>query len=1145
MLIPASTSRSLADGADWASWAQALLTPAVSSLTVSPPAALLSPGGTQALTASVVSNTTTPVTVSWASSNTAVATVDASTGVVTAVAAGNAIITATTSAVGVNGAALTNTTFIRVVTPAVTELTVSPSTLSLAIGGGTTTGTLTASKRFDTGADSSLTWSSSNTAVATVSSSGVVTAVGAGAAIITVSAANGGFAATSVVSVTGAGGAVAPAAPTLSSALSVGAVGTGRLTVAWTAPLWTGGSAITGYIASASPVNGGGTTTCSASASARTCNITGLVNGAAYAVTVQATNAIGTSAASSPAATLTPCMAPSAPTGVTAALYGPRSLRVSWTPASDGGCTVTSFTASTTVSSSVYSCTTTGAASAAPAFCVVTGLPTNSNPTFTVVATNAAGVSAASAASSSVTVYDVPTVPQSVAATPNGNGTLAISWTAPSSDGGVAVSRYDVSATTTSVGAANGTCSTTGSLSCSISGLANGVSYTVSVTAGQSIGNSAAATLVAMPQTVPTAPLGVTSVAGSTLDGFAIVSWSPPAINGGRNVTGYAVSAWFTGFGGSGLLGCTSAGSTPVLSCAVPGLPRGVPVTFTVKARNVAGWGPASAASPALTLAGSGPGAPWSPAAVARNDSTVLVTWAPPRSNGGSAVVNYTVTAVPSGIVCSASAPGPLCCVFTGLSSSADTAFTVTSSSSAGVSVSSGVSAAVRPATGASSSDLSNPRAAQCSTAGAVGSATFASTSSVAVTSVVAGTPGASDPGVMLVLGTANMAGTSRVRQWVNLASTASAGATSLTLSSPVNAGSAGSALGAGDVIVLAYASTPADTALASAVETATIASVSGNGLTMTLTSPLASAHYVGAYTADSNSASYGAVLTSAIGLLSQTVTVKGGHVLVTSAQRASANNTGVLTATNVLFDSLGPVTGSAGSVDVCIGSSGSSSSASTVSASSFVNAVDAVAVSTCSGNTVAPFTNDTVVYIPSQNNAYYLTVGATVPSATPSASAAGTAAATATPTGSSQATPSATGTATATATPTGSSQATSSATGTAQPSVSIGASASPTRTAASTGSATPTATSTATATKEACSASSFRKLPYTDIDGDVITVLTSASTLADCQLSCCAQAGCTSYTMSRVNGQCFLMANSTYYAPGHHFDSGVLGNSS
>lgn len=92
---------------------------------------------------------------------------------------------------------------------------------------------------------------------------------------------------------------ITPAAPVVGAAA---AASTTSVSVAWTAPTWDGGSAVTGYTATASP----GGQTCTAAAGATSCTITGLTSGTPYTVTVTATNAVGIGPASAASNSVSP-----------------------------------------------------------------------------------------------------------------------------------------------------------------------------------------------------------------------------------------------------------------------------------------------------------------------------------------------------------------------------------------------------------------------------------------------------------------------------------------------------------------------------------------------------------------------------------------------------------------------------------------------------------------------------------------------------------------------------------------------------------------------------------------------------------------------------------------------------------------------
>jgi len=139
-------------------------------------------GQTLQLSATVAPTNATNRNVTWTSSNTAVATVNAS-GLVTARAGGTTTITVRT-ADGNRSASVT----VNVTVP-VTGVTIAGVSTRDMVNGDTLQLTATATPANAT--NRNVTWQSSDTAVAIVNASGQVTAVGAGTATITVRTADG------------------------------------------------------------------------------------------------------------------------------------------------------------------------------------------------------------------------------------------------------------------------------------------------------------------------------------------------------------------------------------------------------------------------------------------------------------------------------------------------------------------------------------------------------------------------------------------------------------------------------------------------------------------------------------------------------------------------------------------------------------------------------------------------------------------------------------------------------------------------------------------------------------------------------------------------------------------------------------------
>lgn len=287
---------------------------------------------------------------------------------------------------------------------------------------------------------------------------------------------------------------------------------------------------------------------------------------------------------------------PGAPTGVTGAPLD-HAVALSWTaPASDGGSPITGYRITPYIGTTAQAPVLTGSASTS---FTVAGLTDGTSYTFTVAAVNAAGNGPDSAASGPITPQPAPPPgpPTGVTATA-ADASAALSWTAPASDGGSAITGYRI---TPYVSGNPQTPISTGSTATTYNatGLTNGTTYTFTVAAINSSGagaESVASTPVTpAPAGLPGAPTGLV---GSPRDSAVALIWTVPSSDGGSPITGYRITPYI----GATAQTPVSTGSTAT-GFTVTGLTNGTAYTFTVAAINAVGTGAASAASAAVTPA--------------------------------------------------------------------------------------------------------------------------------------------------------------------------------------------------------------------------------------------------------------------------------------------------------------------------------------------------------------------------------------------------------------------------------------------------------------------------------------------------------------------------------------------------------------
>ena len=346
--------------------------------------------------------------------------------------------------------------------------------------------------------------------------------------------------------------------------------------VSWTPPTSTGGSAITGYRVFSNPDNKLVNT---AAASATSLLVTGLKNATPYTFAVVAINAVG----SSYSATTTPSTLPGAPK--VTAVRGNASATLTWTHKPAVGAPTTSFNISANPSAGVTippnSSITTNPTGAK--VLTVTGLTNGTSYVFSVSCVNVIGTSLPGLAKPVIpaTVPGAPTGVTAIAATQSAQ----VSWTAPVSNGGSAITGYSIVYTTGGVSktmTAKATPTTA-----LIKGLINGTAYTITVASVNVLGASSTAELTGSvtPAAVPAAPV-VTAALGSR---SVTLTWAAPASNGAA-ITSYTVTS-------APALPVGSLPETIASPLTISNLDAAVTYTLSVVARNSVG---ASAPSKAV-----------------------------------------------------------------------------------------------------------------------------------------------------------------------------------------------------------------------------------------------------------------------------------------------------------------------------------------------------------------------------------------------------------------------------------------------------------------------------------------------------------------------------------------------------------------
>lgn len=263
--------------------------------------------------------------------------------------------------------------------------------------------------------------------------------------------------------------------------------------------------------------------------------------------------------------------------------------RIGWTPpTNDGELSITGYDVycSTTNPPSTGGTPTATAPSSANSV-TITGLTNGKKQYCVVTAVNGDGQSAPSSVVSTTPHITVPAPPVSVKGV-SGDGAITVKWKAPRNDGGDPITGYKLYCSTTNPPATSGTPTKTLSattLSARVKNLPVGTLYYCVVTTVTAKGQSKPSKVVqATSATVPGAP---TSPSVSAVPSGAVVSWSPPASDGGEPVLQYLIYCSTTNPPSTSGAACGAA--TSAQATYISGLTGGVLYYFVVTAINQEG----------------------------------------------------------------------------------------------------------------------------------------------------------------------------------------------------------------------------------------------------------------------------------------------------------------------------------------------------------------------------------------------------------------------------------------------------------------------------------------------------------------------------------------------------------------------------
>ena len=337
--------------------------------------------------------------------------------------------------------------------------------------------------------------------------------------------------------------------------------------------------------------------------------------------------------------------APGAPTNLTATADGQTETDLAWTaPSDDGGAAISGYRIEVSTDNSTWSDLVANTGSTTTNYSH-TGLDAGSTRYYRVSAINSVGTGGPSNVANATTEaasVAKPGAPTGLTATADGQTEIDLAWTAPSDDGGAAITGYGIEVSEdnskwTNLEANTGSTST----SYSHTGLTAGSTRYYRVSAINSAGTGAASDVANATTDAATAPGAPTELA-ATADGQTKIdlSWNAPSDNGGASISGYRIEVSTDNSTWSDLVANTNSTGT---SYSHTGLDAGSTRHYRVSAINSEGTGPASNVDNATTESVTTPGAPTGLTATADGQTEIDLAWNAPSDDGGADITGYKI----------------------------------------------------------------------------------------------------------------------------------------------------------------------------------------------------------------------------------------------------------------------------------------------------------------------------------------------------------------------------------------------------------------------------------------------------------------------------------------------------------------------